>query len=99
MESFEEWAFWAAGGNDGDDFYSSDLIETIQKNIDDKGVAKWKVGFYIQLTETTNSMETRVANGATGDDKHRKYESGSLNIVGEIKQEGLNIIKQAVGAQ
>ena len=99
MESFEEWAFWAAGGNDGDDFYSSDLIETIQKNIDDKGVAKWKVGFYIQLTETTNSMETRVANGATGDDKHRKYESGSINIVGEIKQEGLNIIKAAVGAQ
>jgi hypothetical protein len=62
-------------------------------------VAKWNVSFYIQINETDDAMNTRVADGATGEDANRKISSGSIYIVGEINQLGLNAIKSAVGAQ
>lgn len=80
-------------------FVSDELIGNMQSEIDKNGIAKWKVSFYIQMDETDESLNTRVANGATGDDAFRNVHGGSIRIVGEINQLGLDAIKAAVGIQ
>ena len=80
-------------------FVSDDLFENMQSEITKNGIAKWKASFYIQLNETDESRDARVADGATGEDAFRKHHGGSIRIVGVINQIGLNAIKAAVGVQ